>query len=395
MSILNLSHFLIQKIISLLDSNIDRICLIFSCKQFFSVKDKILYFNHKYITCTDSELYYHSIFKLKSFKSILIQSIINQSNGVNSLYISHDISDRYISPIDLESINDIEDKDHLTELKINFYYKSIETKLIPHNLKKLILDKFNQNLKKGDLYLDHLEYLNLGPAFSSMIEDGSLPPNLKYLNLGGIVEFPTSLPDGIEYLEFGNRFNKICQSALINLESIEFGNNYNKSFTRCGLELPETLKEIIASFKFYRANRYSNIPTTVSTLTLKTRYRTLSIRRGEGGFFTNDHVLMLNDLSAGGLINTIQADEILIDQSEILLEMDQMDRQLQIKQDRGITEDLALPGDQWFDQVGDGSDIDDHDDFFSNVDLDYYMPLGNNNNYDEDLDMDESMDNDL
>lgn len=141
-----------------------------------------------------------------------------------------------------DDFNEPLNENHIEELK----------KLIKEGNKELILpDRERDSYKHSiDLLseLDELEVLNLN-AYKEKVN--KLPPNLKefYGGTGFNQKIGNSgliLPDSIEKLVFGFRFNNIIEKYPINLKSLELGKRFNQPVDN----LPEGLEVLYISGDF-------------------------------------------------------------------------------------------------------------------------------------------------
>ena len=172
------------------------------------------------------------------------------------------------------------------------FNQSLGPGILPNSLKTLILGRsFNQSLTLPP----NLEYLTLGDSFNQPIsfestnlieletgidfnqplsrapieltpgsegrdpteltlcQEGNLPRTLKKLKLGEKWNHPleSSLPDNLEYIEFGKYFNQKLIPGILprkNLRDLIFGYSFNQPIT-AGI-LPVTLRRLVFGFTF-------------------------------------------------------------------------------------------------------------------------------------------------
>ncbi|EFA74919.1 hypothetical protein PPL_11953 [Heterostelium album PN500] len=267
----NLSHLILNKIISYLDENIDRICFSLVCKRWFNDRDKYLIFNTDYI-CINSNnnndiTHNHKLFKLPSYNNIFNKSIQSKTDcslfigatrflfGVYDFYYDKytDLKSipSYISMITLPSeISDIE----------YFYQLLLESQSVttlngchtlryglPKTIKTLSFShRFNELLVKGSLP-SSLEVLGFHNSFKQAIQAGVLPEGLLEFNLYSIdyqFEFqPGVFPSSLKTLNLFYYRNTIKAGVLPeNLECLYYSGECTS--LKDGV-LPKSLKKLV------------------------------------------------------------------------------------------------------------------------------------------------------
>ncbi|EFA77924.1 hypothetical protein PPL_08568 [Heterostelium album PN500] len=179
--IVNLSHLILNKIISYLDDNIDRICFSLVCKRWYNDRDKYLIFNidstDLFTLNTTDFKQYHKHFKLQSYHNIFIKSI--QSKTDCSLYIGYKNYDNLDYHYD--------DQEYLYRLISES--QSVTTLNgcstlkygLPKSIRSLTFNNFDEPLVKGSLH-NSLEVLDF-QDFNQEILPGVLPDGLRKLTL--------------------------------------------------------------------------------------------------------------------------------------------------------------------------------------------------------------------
>lgn len=113
--------------------------------------------------------------------------------------------------------------------------------------------------------------VEMGMMFNTEIARGDLPGNLRKLKLGYSFNQRLSLPDSVEELEFGTRFNRELESPLpTNLSVLRFGERFNQRFAR-GI-LPENLREISFGMSFDTRLEKGILPENLEYLDLGKSY---------------------------------------------------------------------------------------------------------------------------
>ncbi|EFA74921.1 hypothetical protein PPL_11955 [Heterostelium album PN500] len=197
----NLSHLILNKIISYLDENIDRICFSLVCKRWFNDRDKYLIFNTDNININSINnrdiTHNHKHFNLPSYNNIFNKSIQSKTDcslyiGLNNFVKEYDIYfdkytdlnsiPSYISTITLS--NEISDQEYLYQLLLES--QSVTTLNgchtlkygLPKTIKTLTLNYlFNELLVKGSLP-PSLEEVTFRHSFKQEIQAGVLPEGL-------------------------------------------------------------------------------------------------------------------------------------------------------------------------------------------------------------------------
>ncbi|EFA75831.1 hypothetical protein PPL_10886 [Heterostelium album PN500] len=205
--IVNLSHLILNKIISYIDDNIDIICFSLVCKRWFNDRDKYLIFKTKNIhlfKLNSTDIQNHKHFNLPSYHNIFMKSI--QSKSDNSLFIGSKNYHHYDYHFDdVRKINSIPSNVTIINTAINFLFEgdmeylyrlisesqSVTTLKgcrtlkygLPKSIKSITFHNFNEPLVKGSLP-NTLEVLDFGDSyFKQEILPGVLPDGLQELTL--------------------------------------------------------------------------------------------------------------------------------------------------------------------------------------------------------------------
>ncbi|EFA74916.1 hypothetical protein PPL_11950 [Heterostelium album PN500] len=306
--IVNLSHLILNKIISHLDQNIDRICFSFACKRWFNDRDKYLIFNTDNI-CINSDnnndiTQNHKHFLLPSYNNIYLKTI--QTKTDCSLYFGYKDTHtkfRYDFFYDSELkclhrlLNESQSLTTLigcctlkyglpTTIKTIMFHSSFNEKLVrgslPSSLEVVDFgDNFDQEIPPGVLpegllvftinnrHYQHEIQPGVFPSsiktinlinYSMPIKAGVLPTNLDNLRYTYGVERPLELPKSLKYLEIcGPNTSLKRLSLLTNLQTLlvhQFNNGKPTLDINC---LPPTIREL--EFKRYRLK--GTMPTSI------------------------------------------------------------------------------------------------------------------------------------
>ncbi|EFA75845.1 hypothetical protein PPL_10900 [Heterostelium album PN500] len=239
--IVNLSHLILNKIVSYLEYDIDIICFSLVCKRWYNDRDKYLVFNTNNInlfTLNTTDINQnHKHFNLPSYNNILLKSI--QSKTKCTLIIGkikyYTFDYHYDDVRNLKSIpNNVSVIDittnEYTEDDMEYLYRLISesqsvTKLKGCNTLKYGLPKsiksikfkynFNEQLVKGSLP-NTLEVLDFEDPLKQEIPPGVLPDSLRKLSLYNYqYEFlPGVLPSGLSKIDLNNYQHTILPGVL-------------------------------------------------------------------------------------------------------------------------------------------------------------------------------------
>ncbi|EFA75844.1 hypothetical protein PPL_10899 [Heterostelium album PN500] len=231
--IVNLSHLILNKIISYLDDNIDRICFSLVCKRWYNDRDKYLIFN------TDSINLFklkntvinqnHKQFKLPSYHNIFLKSIRSKTDctlliGKAKYYHSYDYHFAVIRNKIFESVRDIHDQLAINSLRCDWYdLACFPDQLIKFNyierykqIFHTIVREDNNNNIHTDNYKDWIHTIR---KFRQLYLD-SVRNAFDVGNLEAIEFIQKSFPNELEYSLYVNRDHYIN-----NLEIIQFLHN--------------------------------------------------------------------------------------------------------------------------------------------------------------------------
>ncbi|EFA75659.1 hypothetical protein PPL_10920 [Heterostelium album PN500] len=206
--IVNLSHLILNKIISYVYDNIDRICFSLVCKRWYNERDKYLIFNSDRIklfalNSTDTKKN-HKHFKLTSYNNIFKKSI--QSKTISSLFVgnkNYSYCDYHFN--DIRKLNSI--PNNVSNIYIDIRFKLFADELkhlyqlisesqsvtmldgcstlkygLPKSIKTIRFKHFNEPLVKGSLP-NSIEELVFNSNFKQEILPGVLPEGLSKLKI--------------------------------------------------------------------------------------------------------------------------------------------------------------------------------------------------------------------
>ncbi|EFA75124.1 hypothetical protein PPL_11198 [Heterostelium album PN500] len=245
--IVNLSHLILNKIISHLDDNVDIICFSLVCKRWYDERDKYLIFNIDRIDLFALNTFdikqNNEHFKLPSYHNNFLKSIQSKTNC--KLAIGDFVSDSYDYHCDdATSLNSIPSNVSTIYIssRYSYHHDNLEYlhKLISeshsvttfdgcstlkyglsNSMKTLRFDHtFDEPLVKGSLPAS-LEELDFEEDFNLEIPPGVLPDGLRKLTLNNY-QFelqPGVLPSSLTYLNltsFNDPFNEDLQSYCSN-----------------------------------------------------------------------------------------------------------------------------------------------------------------------------------
>ncbi|EFA75781.1 hypothetical protein PPL_10836 [Heterostelium album PN500] len=252
--IVNLSHLILNKIVSYLEYDIDIICFSLVCKRWYNDRDKYLVFNTNNInlfTLNTTDINQnHKHFNLPSYNNILLKSI--QSKTKCTLIIGkikyYTFDYHYDDVRNLKSIpNNVSVIDittnEYTEDDMEYLYRLISesqsvTKLkgcstlkygLPKSIKSIKFKYyFDEPLDKG-LLPNTLEVLDFEDPLEQEIPPGVLPDALRKLSLNNYqYEFlPCVLPSGLSKIDLNNYQHTILPGVLpsglryLNLQNYE------------------------------------------------------------------------------------------------------------------------------------------------------------------------------
>ncbi|EFA75810.1 hypothetical protein PPL_10865 [Heterostelium album PN500] len=204
--IVNLSHLILNKIISYIDDNIDIICFSLVCKRWYNDRDKYLVFNTDNINLFTPKntdiIQYHKHFKLPSYYNILLKSIQSKTNC--ALYVGDyhfKNYDYFYDHVEMvisipSNVSEIYITTNYSKDKLGKFYRLLSesqsvTKLngcstlkygLPNSLQTLSFRNFNEPLVKGSLP-NSLEVLDFDSNLRQEILPGVLPGRLLKLSL--------------------------------------------------------------------------------------------------------------------------------------------------------------------------------------------------------------------
>ncbi|EFA81523.1 hypothetical protein PPL_05512 [Heterostelium album PN500] len=249
--LVNLSHFLLRKIICFVDEDIDRIVFSLVCKRWFNDRHSYLIFNKISIAGIDNiEIKRnHEHFKLPSYDNIFLKTIQTKSNC--SLLIADPMTDL----LNFRHYDFIVKNDHFKYLyrllsesqSVTSFLgcSSLEQKL-PNSIKTLELtNNFKGTLTKESMP-DCLELLFFRNGFTQRIEPGVLPEGLTEITFSGEYECeftPGVFPSTLRVLNIESYRLPLQPGVLPNkLEKLE----YSGARTHLGAGvLPSSLKIIV------------------------------------------------------------------------------------------------------------------------------------------------------
>ncbi len=198
-------------------------------------------------------------------------------------------------------MKDYEYDETLNELR--YKLNKVDFKIIPKNLKILILpDYFNEVIEKNSLP-ETLEVLIFGKSFNQKIKGGILPKKLKVLILGDSYDQQlnkNTLPKKLKILSLGSKYKQEIdiKTIPIDLEVLEMHNDYNKNIVKHLLNLKilriyddgdyaVNLNELPKSIEFLDLKNIQDIKCNLD----KNGLPNLKILKIDGNIFNN-----LNDL---------------------------------------------------------------------------------------------------
>ncbi|EFA77916.1 hypothetical protein PPL_08557 [Heterostelium album PN500] len=276
--LVNLSHFLLKKIIDYVEDNIDIICFSLVCKRWFNERDKYLSFNTNqfYVTAinnTDIQQN-HLHFNLPSYDSIYYKSIQSKRdcelNIDNVYYFTSTLSDflfeykeireiktipNYITKITLGSneFRSLDDYEYfyrvLSECDSVIVLNGCSTLKfgLPKSIETIAFNShFNEELEKGSLP-ESLTDIDFGFGFNQPIGLGVLPDRLKKLSFDGhyknMILQPGVLPSSLRVLDLSAYNEPLLSGSLpSNLKKLIY------SGYRIALEentLPQSLRVLV------------------------------------------------------------------------------------------------------------------------------------------------------
>ncbi|EFA80553.1 hypothetical protein PPL_06492 [Heterostelium album PN500] len=228
-TLVNLPHIILSKIVENLNDNIDRIFVTLVCKKWYDERSKYLSFNIKNFNMIDND---HDQIYLNSYRSLLVNSISQKSNCslvVSSKRYNNDYLitlGKYIliykKEVNITIINKVINLDQLYD------FENIQS-----NISKVILNNaiIDRSINDEDAFI-------IFERFYEAISQS----NVTYLN--GYQSLIYKLPVNLKKLKFSNRFNQALVPGCLppNLESIDFGHSFNQPIEK-GV-LPNTLKKL-------------------------------------------------------------------------------------------------------------------------------------------------------
>ncbi|EFA76703.1 hypothetical protein PPL_09454 [Heterostelium album PN500] len=208
----NLSHLLLNRIFSQLDSNIDRICFTLVCKRWYNEKNKYFTFNAKSLVkplYADQKDGDYPLFFLNSFKDEFLKSLVfNNSHQKDCALFINQANDNAFNPTFNPEVDYSMTKETLDTLGL----------IIRPNIKTLVITEVDLNEKELEKYMTLNNNITHIYGCSS-IPVGGWPQNIKFIRFSKFsgTLIPGCFPEGIETIEF-----KSADYCTIN-EPIECG----------------------------------------------------------------------------------------------------------------------------------------------------------------------------
>jgi hypothetical protein len=158
--------------------------------------------------------------------------------------------------------------DNVEKIKFTSSMKGELTyKVLPKNLKTLILPNHYNKLFTSETFPKGLKKLHMGWVYPHELKPGDLPDGLEYLELNHNYDFPLKpnvFPKSITYLKLGTNTNKVIKPGVLHegLKILELGSCYKQIFPKN--TFPKSLEKIKHPSMFWDASVidliYSNNP---------------------------------------------------------------------------------------------------------------------------------------
>ncbi|EFA75764.1 FNIP repeat-containing protein [Heterostelium album PN500] len=252
--IVNLSHLILNKIISYLDDNIDIICFSLVCKRWYKDRDKYLLFNTDSIDLfslnTTDINQNHKHFNLPSYQNTFMKSVQSKTDCL--LVIGYKTYHNYDYHFD--------DARNLKSIPSNVSVVSLDTDIVIQQnqeyLYRLLSESQSVTMLKGCRTLKYglpksiksIEFHN----FNEPLVQGSLPNSLEVLDFGrGFKQeiLPGVLPNALRTLTLNN-YDYEIQPGVLPVGLLEFSLNFYNFLLKPGVLPVGLLKCYLYSYNF-------------------------------------------------------------------------------------------------------------------------------------------------